>query len=59
MGVPLKIKNHSKSTMFKAVSSFSYIKQYGYFKKNMYIISITEISHWKGMNLMFQLKKTH
>lgn len=58
MGLPLQIENHSKKRMFKAVSSFSYIKQYGCFKKSMCIISITEISHWKGMNMLFQLKKT-
>lgn len=58
MGLPLKIENHSKKRMFKAVSSFSYTKQYGCFNKSTCIISITEISDWKGMNMMFWLKET-
>lgn len=45
MGVPFKIKNHSKKRPFKAVTIFSYIKQYDCFKESMSYISITEISH--------------
>lgn len=56
MEVPFKIKNHSKKRICKAVSSFSYTKQHWLLQKSMYLISITQISQWKGMNQMFQLK---